>query len=87
MRLLDEGIPGIPKKISPQQHRILDYLTIGAFGLAGALMWPSNRRAGIAAFLNAVYILGFTVNTDYDGDGRRPLSFKTRGKLDIVQTG
>jgi hypothetical protein len=87
MRLLDEGIPGVPKVISPQQHMILDFLTIGAFGLAGALMWGSNRRAGLAAFLNGAFVLGFTLLTDYNGDGSRPLSFKTHGKLDEVQAG
>lgn len=87
MRLLDEGIPGVPKKISPQQHRILDWITIGTFGLVGALMWGGNRRAGIAAWLNGAFVLAYTLYTDYDGDGVRPISFETHGKLDVAQAG
>jgi hypothetical protein len=85
MRLLDEGIPGIPKKISPRQHRLLDVATIAAFGIAGAIMWAGNRRAGIAAFLNGAFVLGYSAFTDYNGNGVKPISFETHGKLDVAQ--
>ncbi len=32
-------------------------------------------------------MLAATLLTDYDGDGRRPLSFATHGDLDVVQAG
>lgn len=89
MSFLERGIPGVPQIISPQQHKVLDYLTIGAFALAGGLLIRHrrrpSRRAGIAAFINAGMVLGATLLTDYDGDGRRPLSFETHGKLDMAQ--
>ena len=88
MNLLERGIPGVPQIINPQQHKILDYLTIGAFALAGSLMIRrrrGGRRAGVAAFINAGMVLGATLLTDYDGDGRRPLSFVTHGMLDMAQ--
>jgi peptidoglycan/LPS O-acetylase OafA/YrhL len=87
MNLLNDGIPGIPKIISPQQHRILDILTTGAFALAGALMWRSNRRAAIAALANGAFVAGFSMYTDYEGDGSKPISFATHGRLDEVQAG
>jgi hypothetical protein len=89
MTMLERGIPGVPQIINPQQHKVLDYLTIGAFALVGGLLIGhrrrTSRRAGIAAFINAGMVLGATLLTDYDGDGRRPLSFETHGKLDIAQ--
>lgn len=30
-------------------------------------------------------VLGLALLTDYDGDGKRPISFPTHGKLDAVQ--
>jgi hypothetical protein len=50
-------------------------------------MWGSNRRAGIAALLNGAFVLAYTLYTDYDGDGVRPISFETHGKLDVAQAG
>jgi hypothetical protein len=85
MNLLNDGIPGIPKVISPQQHRILDILTTGAFALAAALMWRSSRRAAIAALANGALVAGSSMYTDYKGDGSKPISFETHGKLDEVQ--
>jgi hypothetical protein len=84
-RFVNEGLPGVPRPISPKTHKILDVLTTSAFLLAGAFMWSSNRRASAAAFLNAGLVLGMTLFTDYDGDGRRPLSFEAHGQLDVAQ--
>ena len=75
-RFVNEGLPGVPRPISPKTHKVLDVLTTSAFLLAGAFMWSSNRRASAAAFLNAGLVLGMALFTDYDGDGRRPLSFE-----------
>ncbi len=87
MRLLDEGIPGIPKKISPQQHKVLDILTAATFGVAAAFLWPGNRKAAIAALLNGAFVSSYSQYTDYDGDGAKPISFETHGKLDVAQAG
>ena len=91
MRLLEEGIPGVPKVISPRTHRILDYLTIGAFMTVGGLFVGRSRsrtrRAGIAALANGALVLGATLLTDYNGDGSKPISFETHGILDMVQAG
>jgi hypothetical protein len=86
-RFINSGIPGVPRSISPKTHRVLDFLTTGAFMVAGAFMWASNRRAAAAAFLNGAFVLGATLYTDYDGDGRKPISFETHGQLDVAQAG
>ncbi len=87
MQLVERGIPGIPRIIGPKTHKLLDYLTIGAFMFAGALFWKNHKRASIGAIVNGGFVLGATLLTDYDGDGRRPLSFETHGDLDVVQAG
>lgn len=87
MDVLDQldRIPGIPKPIKPQTHRLLDWATIGAFFVIGGLLWKNNKRGTIAALANGGMVLGATLMTDYDGNGERPLSFHTHGKLDIGQ--
>ncbi|HZQ23487.1 MAG TPA: hypothetical protein VFA89_11895 [Terriglobales bacterium] len=77
----------VPKPITPKTHKLLDYLTIGAFGVIAGLCWGSKRRASIAAIANGAFILSYTLLTDYDGDGRRPVSFSTHGDLDVIQAG
>jgi hypothetical protein len=87
MRLVEEGIPGVPRIIGPHTHKLLDYLTTGTFLFVGALFWKNHKRASIGAIMNGAFVAALTALTDYDGDGRRPLSFETHGKLDLVQAG
>jgi Na+/proline symporter len=86
LKQLDK-VPGIPKKISPRQHSYLDYLTVSGFLIASGLMWNRNRRGAIAALINGLFVLGYTPLTDFSGNGERPISFRTHGKLDIIQAG
>jgi hypothetical protein len=37
------------------------------------------------ALINGTFVLGLTLLTDYDGDGKRPISFRKHGELDVVQ--
>jgi hypothetical protein len=81
-----EKLP-LRKVISPKTHRKLDYLTIGTFlGMAG-LWWRHNRKPAIAALGNGLFVLGYTALTDFEGNGKRPLSFATHGKFDRIQAG
>jgi hypothetical protein len=81
-----ERLP-LPKIISPKKHELLDYLTIGTFLLLGGLWWKNNRRASVAALANGLFVLSYTPFTDYEGNGRRPISFHTHGNLDRIQAG
>lgn len=87
MDVLDEldRIPRLPKAIKPRAHRMLDWATIGTFFILGGLMWRRNKRGTIAALVNGGMVLGATLATDYEGNGERPLSFHTHGKLDVGQ--
>lgn len=87
MQLVERGIPGLPLIIGPKTHKLLDYLTTGAFMFAGALFWKNHKRASIGAIVNGAFVLTATLLTDYNGDGSRPLSFETHGDLDVIQAG
>ena len=75
-----------PKPISPQVHRWLDVAVTSAFAVMGGIFLSRrNKRAATAAFINAGTVAGVSMFTDYDGDGRKPISFKMHGFLDIMQ--
>jgi hypothetical protein len=75
-----------PKPISPRTHAWLDVATTAAFVAVGAFFWArGSKRAAGAAFLNAGMVAGVSLFTDYDGDGRKPISFKLHGAMDIAQ--
>ncbi len=53
--------------------------------LTGGLLWNSNRRAGVTALVNGLFVLGYSMFTDYSGSAQRRISFRTHGKLDVMQ--
>jgi hypothetical protein len=77
----------VPRVIDPQTHKTLDFLTTGFFFMLAGAFWGTHRRASAVALINGAAVLGATMMTDYDGDGRRPISFPTHGKIDIAQAG
>jgi hypothetical protein len=75
-----------PKPISPRVHRWLDVAVTSAFAIMGGIFVSrGHARAATGAFINAGMVAGVSLFTDYDGDGRRPISFKMHGFLDLVQ--
>jgi len=77
----------VRKVFDPKSHAVLDYLTTGAFLVMGAGYWGRHKRATAVALINGFFVLGYSLLTDYDGDHRRPISFETHGKLDLIQAG
>jgi hypothetical protein len=77
----------LPKVIGPKTHRMIDYLTIGAFLGLGAFWWSDRRKASVAALANALFVLGYVPFTDYDGDGHKPISLRTHCRLDRIEVG
>jgi len=76
----------MPKFISPQAHAWLDAATTAYFVVLG--FWFAGRRkkgAATAALVNAGMVAGVSVLTDYEGTGKKPISFKMHGTLDAVQ--
>lgn len=86
-RTIANAVERFPKVIHPRTHAALDYFTAAAFFIAAGLFWRGNRRAAASALINGKMVLGMSLLTDYDGDGHRPISFPTHGKLDVVQAG
>jgi hypothetical protein len=76
----------VPKIISPREHRWLDIAVTAYF--IGLGIWFASRRKGraaTAAFVNGGMVAGVSALTDYEGTGRKPLSFKMHGTMDAVQ--
>lgn len=75
-----------PKYISPRVHSWLDFAVSSYFlGLGVWFAMRGRGRAATAAFVNGAMVAGVSMLTDYDGDGRKPISFKMHGTLDAVQ--
>jgi hypothetical protein len=85
-RLLD-AIQALPmrKIIDPDTHAVVDYLTVSAFLATSGLLWDRNRRASAAALLNGLFVLSYSLFTDYSGSLRRSIRFEDHGKLDMAQ--
>lgn len=78
----------IPKPISPRMHAWLDVATAGGFFAAAAIFGArGNGRAAGAAIANGAFVTGFSLFTDYNGEGTKPISFPMHGVLDVVQAG
>ena len=73
----------MPKVISPKAHAIIDYATIGAFGLFASLAWKKNKRAAISAITCGIAELTTTLLTDFPGGVAPLISFPTHGKIDM----
>jgi hypothetical protein len=76
----------VPKTISPKTHAWLDAATTAYFlGMGIWFALKGKGRAATAAFVNGGMVAGVSMFTDYDGDGKKPISFKMHGTLDTMQ--
>jgi len=83
---IPDAFRGVPKYISPRVHSWLDVVVTTYFlGLGVWFAMRGRGRAATAAFINGAMIAGVSALTDYNGDGRKPLSFKMHGTLDAVR--
>ncbi len=87
MPVLHKGVAALtermPKIISPKAHAIIDYITIGTFGLLAYLFWEDNKRAAIAATTCGIAELTNTLLTDFPGGVAKLISFPTHGRIDM----
>jgi hypothetical protein len=83
---IPDAFRGAPKYISPRAHSWLDF-AVSTYFLAMGVWFAMHRkgRAATAAFINAAMVGGVSALTDYQGDGRKPISFKMHGTFDAVQ--
>lgn len=83
---IPDAFQKVPKYISPRVHSWMDFgVTTYFLGLGVWCALHGKARAATAAFINAGMVAGVSMLTDYDGDGKKPISFKMHGTLDAVQ--
>jgi hypothetical protein len=90
MNLNESTVPdafqSVPKFISPRVHAWLDAAVTGYFVVLGAFFAGRGKAgAATAAFVNAGMVAGVSMFTDYNGTGKKPISFKMHGTLDALQ--
>ena len=73
----------MPKAITPKGHAVIDYITLGAFIVTGALYWRRHKRAALSAFICGGGELALSLLTDYPGGVKKVISFPTHCKIDI----
>jgi hypothetical protein len=73
----------MPKAVTPKGHAVIDYLTVGAFLITGALYWRRHKRAALSAFICGGAELALSLITDYPGGVRKVISFPTHCKVDL----
>ena len=73
----------MPKAITPKGHAVIDYITLGAFIVTGALYWRRHKRAALSAFICGGAELALSLLTDYPGGVKKVISFPTHCKVDI----
>jgi hypothetical protein len=73
----------LPKAVTPKGHAFIDYLTVGAFLITGALYWRRHKRAALSAFICGGAELALSLITDYPGGVRKVISFPTHCKVDL----
>ena len=78
-------VPGVPRKIGPAQHAMLDYGVALTFFSLAAKYWGRHRPASTLAIINGAMVLGMSLFTDYPGGVWRRISFPMHGALDVVQ--
>ncbi|HLJ89335.1 MAG TPA: hypothetical protein VKZ53_21135 [Candidatus Angelobacter sp.] len=77
----------LPKMISPEAHRTIDYATAGGFLLMGVLLWKKNKHASLAAMFCGATGAANALVTSFPGRGARILDFETHGKIDAILAG
>jgi hypothetical protein len=73
----------LPKAITPKGHAVIDYLTVGAFLVTGALYWRRHKRTALSAFICGGAELALSLITDYPGGVKKVISFPTHCKVDL----
>lgn len=73
----------MPKAVTPKGHAVIDYLTVGAFLITGALYWRRHKRAALSAFICGGAELALSLITDYPGGVKKVISFPTHCKVDL----
>jgi hypothetical protein len=69
--------------LSPQAHRILDFLTVVAFAVAPTVVQLTGAAAMLAYVLAAVH-LTMTLATEFQAGRKRPVPLRAHGVVEAV---
>mgnify|MGYP005811185421 CR=1 FL=1 len=87
MPILHKGVAAMsdhmPKVLSPKQHAIADYVTLGGLILMTALFWKKNKHVAHAALSCAVAEAANTLLTDFPGGVTDVIDFRNHGRIDF----
>lgn len=72
----------LPKFISPESHRTIDYLIAGGFALAGAVYWRRDRRTAVASLACGVSMVALTMATRFNGSRAKPISLRDHRRVE-----
>jgi hypothetical protein len=85
--LMQRGVAALssrmPKVVSPKQHAIADYITLGGFALMAALFWKRNKRAAVASIICAGAEATNTMLTDFPGGITGVISYRNHLRIDM----
>jgi hypothetical protein len=72
----------IPRIVTPRMHHVADYVTMGVFLGGAAWFWGRNKRAALGALLCGGAELAVVLLTDYRGEMKKLISFRTHREMD-----
>src|SRR5689334_8065731 len=72
----------LPKIIPSRAHRLIDYVAIGSFFLAGARFWRRNKPAALAACICGGAATANTLLTSYPRSHSGLYRFSLHGKVE-----
>ncbi len=88
MPVLQKGVAAfaneMPKIISPKGHAIIDYATVGTFGLLAGLFWSRHKRAAHAAIISGGTLLTTALLTDRPIGIAHAINLRTHVKIDFA---
>src|SRR5579872_1412643 len=74
-------------KVGPRIHSVADFILAGAFIAAGAMFYRHNKKAAIGAALCGAATLAVSAITDFDGRGRKHVSYPSHAALHVGLAG
>jgi hypothetical protein len=76
---------GLPARISPAAHAVLDYTVAATFFSVGFRLMRRHRAAASLAFANGAMVAAMSMLTDYPGGVVRVLPFRGHRTGDMLQ--
>lgn len=79
----DAATRRLPKLVSSDLHRTVDYVISGVLIVGGAALLRRDRRAAYASLICGGSLLGLSLATNYPGTMGKPMNFARHGKAEM----